>query len=101
MRLLTLSADDRGTGLRFDNELDDIEPISLGLSERTICEIKRWQRGYLDYYDLNEQQWRSAISLITQHEVAGIHIARQVQTELGGGYHVSFYSQIKRGRIDS
>ena len=100
MKAMTLFADERGTGLRYDGELDDVDPHTLGISAATRYRLASWQHEYLKYYDLDETRWDAQIETIGHHETVGLELAKVLQSELGSLFRISFFSQIKGARIE-
>ena len=100
MKHLTLFAESRGTGLRFKDELDDLEPTLLGLSRNIATKLRAWQDDYKHYDQLGADAWKAELPFIAQHEAHGIDLANEIQKELGDAFRVSFFSQIKEVRID-
>lgn len=100
MKELTLFADSRSFGLRFDNELDDLDPVALGLAPETVKRLLDWQRAYHSYDQLDDLDWATSIRAIQSHEESGVLLARQIQRDLGKHFRVRFYSQLEMKRID-
>ncbi|RUT02545.1 hypothetical protein DSM106972_060230 [Dulcicalothrix desertica PCC 7102] len=78
-----------------DDEVGDIEPESLPLSNNTIERLHKWAKAYdatLNWEDPTDSPGFPSLEAKVAFEKEGISLWKQLQTELAPDYQVVYFS---------
>ena len=89
-------------GVEFD-DIGDIDPTTLSISETTIKRLQKWVKSYeesLNWSDPDDSLPLSEQELITFEE-EGINLWLKLIEELGENYEVIYFSELHQKTFDN